>query len=118
MKKFLALAAVAAFPMVSYAQISDVQDLGNTVISLINNVAVPLIFAFAFVVFIWGVFNYFILGGGDEEKREKGRDLMIWGLLGFFVMVSVWGLVNLVVGTFDLNQTTRPPTYPSAPFDN
>ena len=36
-------------------------------------VAVPLIFAVAFIVFIWGVFKFFILGGGNEEQREGGR---------------------------------------------
>lgn len=114
MKKLILLAALFLTPTVAFAQVSDIQDLGQTVIDIINGVAVPLIFAVAFIVFIWGVFKFFILGGGNEEQREGGRDLMIWGLLGFFFMVSVWGLVNLVVNTFELDDTRNPPPFPQA----
>ncbi len=95
---------------------SNIQDLGDTVIGIINTVLVPLIFALAFIVFLYGVFQYFIAGASDEETREKGKSLMIYGLIGFFVMVSVWGLVNLLVGTFNLD-SGAPPTYPSAPLE-
>lgn len=118
MKKLLALIAALLVPAFAFAQnINNIQTLGDTFINIINQVAVPLIFALAFIVFIWGVFNYFILGGGDEEKRDKGRDLMIWGLIGFFIMVSVWGLVNLLVGTFVFGDKT-PPNFPDADLRN
>jgi len=117
MKKLsYAVSAVAMFvlPMLAAAQAADnIQDLGQTIIDLINGVFVPLIFALAFVVFLFGIFQYFILGGSDEEKKQQGRSLMIWGIIGFFVMVSVWGLVNLLVGTFDLNNSG--PDLPQGP---
>ncbi len=95
-----------ALPLLTFAQsVNTIQSLGQTIIDLINTVFVPLIFALAFVVFLWGVFQFFIAGAADEEKRESGKSLMIYGLIGFFVMVSVWGLVNLLVGTFNLNDT-------------
>ncbi len=104
MKKLAYISAAMLLPVIAFAQVNDdIQDLGTTIIGIINNVIVPLIFALAFVVFIWGVFRFFILGGSDGEARESGKGLMIWGLIGFFVMVSVWGLVNLFVGTFDLD---------------
>ena len=106
MKKLAYISAAMLLPIVAFAQVNnDIQDLGATVIGIINNVVVPLIFALAFVVFIWGVFKFFILGGSDSEARASGQGLMIWGLIGFFVMVSVWGLVNLFVGTFDLDNS-------------
>jgi hypothetical protein len=116
MKKLAyAASAVTAsvLPVFALAQTEDIQGLGQTIIDLINGVFVPLIFALAFLVFLWGVFQYFIVGGADEEKREQGRSLMIWGLIGFFVMVSVWGLVNLLVNTIGLDNGG--PTLPSGP---
>ena len=77
--------------------------------NIINNVLVPLIFAVAFLVFIWGVFQYFI--AKSEEAKENGKNLILYGLIGFFVMVSVWGLVNILVGTFSLNNAA--PTLPT-----
>ncbi|KND51803.1 MAG: hypothetical protein ABA06_00885 [Parcubacteria bacterium C7867-001] len=116
MKKIAYLGSMLALPMLAFAAIGSIQDLGNFFINLINTVLVPLVFALAFIVFIWGVFMYFIQGGADEEKREKGRVLMLYGIVGFFLMVSVWGLVNILIGTFNLNNTTGPSSgFPQAP---
>lgn len=114
MKKIAYTSAAFLLPVLAFAQVSNIQDLGQVLINIINTVVVPLIFALAFVVFLWGVFQYFIAGAADEEKKEAGKSLMIYGIIGFVVMVSVWGLVNLVVGTFNLNDT-GPTTLPVAP---
>lgn len=113
MKKLAYLGTSFALPLLAFAAITDVQSLGQTVLDIINEVLVPIVFAIAFIVFIWGVFQYFIQGGSDEEAKEKGKSLMLWGLIGFFLMVSVWGLVNILVGTFDLNTTV--PDFPETP---
>src|SRR3989344_7491315 len=82
-------------------------------ILFIDYVLVPLVFALALIAFLWGIFNYFIAGGADEEKRSTGKTFMIWGFVGFFVMVSVWGIVTLLVDTFGFRGETRPtlPTF-------
>lgn len=115
MKKALALTSVAlaafAVPLVSFAAISNLSDVGSFIINTINNVFVPVLFAVAFIVFIWGAFDTFILGANSEEVKEHGKNLMLWGLIGFFVMVSVWGLVNILTGTVSFgnaSQTTLP----------
>lgn len=114
MKKLVFLSAFLLTPLLASAQtIRNVTELGQVITGLINDVLVPLIFALAFVVFIWGVFVYFIQGGSDEEKRTQGQQLMLYGIIGFFVMVSVWGLVNILVGTFSLNKAL--PTPPATP---
>lgn len=112
--KTLALSAVAwVLPLMAFAQVRNIQEASGLITSIINGVLVPLVFAIAFIVFIWGVFKYFIMGGSNPESREEGQKLMLYGLIGFFLMVSVWGLVNILVGTFQLSQT--PPSLPNAP---
>ena len=66
----------------------------------INNILVPFVFALALLLFLWGMFTTFILGGQDEEKREKGKKLMLWAIIAFVVMVSIWGIVNFVADAF------------------
>ncbi len=107
MKKLGYLGAAFLTPLFAFAQVNatNASSLGQGIIGLINNVAVPVLFAVAFIVFIWGVFQYFIQGGHDEEKRDTGKSLMLWGIIGFFIMVSVWGLVNILRGTFQFNNT-------------
>lgn len=85
-----------------------IQSVFATVLTLINGYIVPLIFAIAFIVFLWGLYQYFIAGGADEEKRKQGRQLLIWGLLGFVLMFALWGLVHIILSTFGLNAITRP----------
>ena len=74
----------------------------TTIVGLINWVLVPLIFALAFLSFLWGVFNYFFLGATDEAKQKEGREFVVWGLLGLVVLFSVWGLVNVLLMTFGI----------------
>ncbi len=110
MKKALALTtgtfAAFALPLISYAAIGNIADVGSFIINIINNVLVPVLFAVAFIVFIWGAFTTFILGANSDDVKEKGKNLMLWGLIGFFVMVSVWGLVNILTGTVSFSNTS------------
>lgn len=113
MKKALALATgtIAAFalPFVSFAQaVNNLSSAGSLIISTINTVFVPVLFAMAFIVFLWGAFDVFIIGANSEEVKEKGKNLMLWGLIGFFVMVSIWGLVNILTGTVNFGNTGSP----------
>lgn len=113
MKKLVFFGTFLLTPMLAAAQIRDAKDLGQELIDLINGVAIPLLFALSFLVFIWGVFQYFIAGGSNEEKRQDGQKLILFGIIGFFVMVAVWGFVNILLNTFNLQQTIpRIPTVP------
>lgn len=84
------------------------QSYGGFIISFVNSVIVPVIFAIAFVVFLWGVYTYFIAGAADEGKRKDGRTLILYGIIGFVIMLSVWGIVRLVQNTFGFGSETRP----------
>lgn len=115
-RRALALAAAAlALPMVSFAAVSNLSDLGTLIIDTINNILVPVLFAIAFIVFLWGAFDAFILGAQNEDVKTRGKNLMLWGLIGFFVMISVWGLVNILVGTVSFGKNSAPTT-PKADF--
>lgn len=92
---FLALTLVLT-PALALAQFGGIDTFLQNVSTFINNILIPLVFAIALLVFIYGVFDYFILGGGDEGKREEGRKLMLYAIIGFVVMVSIFGIVNLI----------------------
>ena len=110
MKKALALTAgtfaALILPLVTSAAISNLSDAGSFIINTINNIIVPVLFAVAFIVFLYGAFQTFIVGATSEEVKEHGKNLMLWGLIGFFVMVSIWGLVNILTGTVSFGNNT------------
>lgn len=72
----------------------------GTILSMV----LPLIIAASVVWFVYSVFRYTI--SDYEAKKEEARDQIIWGIVGIFVMVSVWGLVGILRSTFNLNNTT------------
>ena len=76
----------------------------NTLAALIN-LATPIVVALALLYFFWGLAGD-ILNAGNEEKKKQGRDIMIWGILALFIMVSVWGIINVVRDTFNLDDTS------------
>lgn len=72
-------------------------DLAQTLVQLANTAVFPLLQAFAFLGFLIGVVRYFFMGG--EEGRSQGRQFMLWSVVGFAVLFSTWGLVNLLLAT-------------------
>jgi hypothetical protein len=92
----------------------------NQFIGFINNILVPVVFALAFLMFLWGIFNYYFAGekGDTSKTRDKGKDFILWGVVAFFVMLSVWGLVNLLVDTAGLPYNTNRPTPEFIPYQN
>lgn len=88
--------------------LNAITPYSDLIINLINDVFVPVLFALAFLMFLWGVYKYFILGAADEEARAKGREFVLWGLIGFVVILSVWGLVAIVTNTFGLSAESAP----------
>jgi uncharacterized membrane protein len=61
----------------------------------ILNPLIGLMIAFGVVVFLYGVIE-FIAGSASDEKRSTGRRHMIWGIIGLFIAVSVFGLMNVL----------------------
>jgi hypothetical protein len=76
------------------------QDLLAYATCFIGRSVIPLIFALAAVMFVWGVVHYFILNADEEQKRTQGKMFMIWGIIALTVMVSVWSLVAILGNTF------------------
>ncbi len=77
----------------------------DMIISGILRPLVPFLVGLAVVVFIYGVITLMLSEGG--EKKEEGKQFMLWGIIGIFVMVSVWGLVAILSGTFQLDTKSR-----------
>lgn len=103
-------------PVAVFAQnFSYLNNLVSQILAFINGFLVPLVFALAALVFFWGVFQYFILGAGNEEKREQGKTLMLYGIGGFVIMVALWGIVQLVITIFGLNVSQDIQIIPNVP---
>ena len=105
----LASASLMAFPFAfAAAQIATTggggkfEKLLKNILEFTNTVLIPFIIGIGFLVFVYGMFKYFIAGGADEEKRESGKQLMIYATLGFVLIIVFWGIVNLLTSSTGL----------------
>lgn len=96
----LGLVGLIVIPIVTYG-ISNLTQLINFATNSIILPIIGLIGALAVLFFLWGVMK-FIQGANEQKAREEGRWFMIWGIIGLFVMVSVYGLVRILENTFQL----------------
>ncbi len=97
----ITLTGVAAFfPVLALAATNDaLTRLIDNIISKILQPIVWLLFALAMFYFVNGIAT-FMLKADDPKARAKGRQEMIWGVVGFFIMVSVYAILSIVTNTF------------------
>jgi hypothetical protein len=92
-------------PLSVHAQVADnpgrvlLRKLARVIINPIISVA----FAVALVTFLVGIIE-FISDGEKSDGRKKGRDHILWGLIGMGIMFAAFALLRLVTGTFGIDQ--------------
>lgn len=88
-------------PLLAFAQQFDADggefgEFLRNVLGFINGVLIPFILGIGFLFFVWGMFKFFILGGANDDEKEKGKSLMVYATLGFVLIIIFWGVVNLI----------------------
>ena len=103
MKKFI-IAALALTPSFAFAQsrLGNIEDIIQSISSIVA-LALPIVVALGLLAFFWGLVK-FIFAAGDEAAKDEGKRIMLWGIIALFVMVSVWGIVNFIGESFNIQQ--------------
>lgn len=86
-------------------------DIVGRIIDLVLNPLVALSIGVALLLFMWGIVKY-VTAGGDSGKRGEGATMMTYGVIALFVMVAVWGLVNVVANTIGVGSGGVPNVIP------
>lgn len=95
----LALASLA-LPLSAFA--ADITNL-LVLASNVLNALVGLLVTAAIVVFFWGIVRYLFQAG--PEAKSDGLKTAMYGVLTIFIMVSIWGIINLLRNTFQVTDT-------------
>lgn len=85
------------------------EELINFLVFDLLNPIIFLLGSIAFLVFFWGVARY-IFSAGNDDAKEYGRNIMLYGIIALFMLVSLWGLAQIVKNTFFKSSPT--PTNP------
>jgi hypothetical protein len=122
MKKLIAStfgSASLLAPLLAFAQqpISDINAVANKATN-IGNLIIGIAISLAVLWIIVSVVRYLVIGGSDEVERKKGQDHIVYGIVGLFVILSIWGLVAILRNSFrtqdqvpvgEINRTTTLP---------
>lgn len=96
-------AAVALLPtLASAASLLDILVLASRFL----NGVIGLFITLAIVVFFWGLIQYLVQVG---EQKAEGLKIMFYGVIAIFVMVSLWGIIRLLQGTFGVTNNQAIP---------
>ncbi len=100
MKKILVAAPVAlvlALPLVAFADTPHtLKELVGMLVNLLNT-ATGVLVALALVAFLYGA-AYNMMKAGERGGTAL-RQFLVWGIIILFVMVSIWGILNLLQQT-------------------
>lgn len=112
---YFGLGLMLVLPMVTMAQSDGLFELLDVAGQLIARL-IPLIIGVAVITFLWGVLSY--VTASDDAKQKEARGIMMYGIIVLFVMVSIWGLVNLLGDTISLTDTApEPPQIPGFDYN-
>lgn len=80
---------------------ADVITLMKSINRVVINPVIFFLFAVAMTYFLFGLSKYF-LSPDNEEVRKQSKDQMIWGIIGLFIMVAVFGIMRIILNTFGI----------------
>ena len=96
------------FPSLALAAPLTFQELAFELVNILDLATITLI-VFGLVAYFWGLSTN-ILHFGEDEKGEKKKAYFFWGLFILFVLVSIWGIIQLLQNTLFGNQAFSPST--------
>ena len=93
---------VTSVPKLVHAQ--TFRSVVNDVTDLVRG-SIPILTGAALLVFIAGLAQY-IFQAGDQSAVQTGKNRMIAGLIGLFIITAIWGVVALLSNTLSLGVST------------
>lgn len=92
--------ALAFIPAAVHAQ--TIKSFLETAQRIVATAIAPVL-ALALLSFFLGVIQYLGAAQRSSEAAIKGRNVLVWGIVVLFVLVSIWGIVEIVRETFGFN---------------
>jgi predicted PurR-regulated permease PerM len=83
---------------------ANIETLMASVNRVIINPLIVLLFALAVVYFLYGLTKY-LLAPDNEEMRKTNKQHMLWGIFGMFIMIAVFGILNLLLKTIGVDDS-------------
>lgn len=91
-----AVLGMAALPqLAAAASVGNIYEFEVFVINILLQLLV-LFWVLAIVCFLWGMVR-FIANANDPVRRADGKQFIIWGIVAFLVVFSVWAMARILL---------------------
>ena len=104
--KYIQITILAFLPLMTFAQ--GLQGYLGGFVTFIGNVLVPFLLGVAFLFFTINVIRFFVIESTSEDGREKAKNLAIYGILAFVIIIIFWGAINLLSESFGFTGADAP----------
>ena len=112
MKKLIAAALVLA-PLTAFAQ-NQITNINSLTVTLTNigTTVISILIALGVIWIVYNAVRFIMAADKPEERSERGK-AMLWGIVGLFIILSIWGLVAILTGTFSTQNNAPVNQFPT-----
>lgn len=96
---FIYIFSLLTAPILTAAQ-EDFKSAASGVTDFLMSL-VPLLTGIALLMFFWGLVEYISQAGSGAEVEES-KKRMAWGVVGLFVITTIWGIVTFIGGSLGI----------------
>ncbi len=111
-KKHYIVGSLLFFPWLASAQTTVFTFITDMIGLLL--LAMPALLGAAIAVFFWGV-TKFIWHADDEKAVQEGKMYLVWGMVGIFVIIALWGIIGFIQTNLGLSPAGGLGTAPAVP---
>lgn len=111
MKKYIYTIGLALIPYTTLAvgekdqvSLGSLKSFIEAVTGIIGKQIVPLLITAGIAIFFYRIVISIYKVGDDPSAVKEGKTLLFWGIIAFFVMVSIWGITAIISNTFGITQ--------------
>lgn len=75
---------------------SVAQKLQSSILTEIISPVLSVVTAFVFAWFLYGVTRFILLKDKGGEEMERGKKHLVYGTIGLFIILSIWGIMGFL----------------------
>ncbi|MDQ5957568.1 MAG: hypothetical protein QG614_543 [Patescibacteria group bacterium] len=84
--------------VVNNPEVAKIQD--SILVNIINPI-LTIATSVSFALFVFGMFRFLINRTTNPDEVQKGKAHMLWGIVGLFILLSIWSIFIFIGNIFD-----------------
>jgi succinate dehydrogenase/fumarate reductase cytochrome b subunit len=79
-----------------------IQTFIKGIVNFLNDVVIYFLLAIGFLFFVYNAIRYFVFEGSNEDGQKKAKNLAVYSVMAFVLIIILWAIVNMLAETTGL----------------